>query len=51
MEGVKETMSYKELYETLLQEHRQVFEAQEESELEAFMQEVMLAKAGFPADA
>ena len=46
MEGVK-IMRYRELYETLLQEHQQVFEAQDEAELEAFMQEVMAARRIF----
>ena len=40
-------MRYRELYETLLQEHQQVFEAQDEAELEAFMQEVMAARRIF----
>ena len=46
MEGVK-IMRYRELYETLLQEHQQVFEAQDEAELEAFLQEVMAARRIF----
>ena len=40
-------MSYRELYETVLAEHRAVFAAQDEAELEIFIQEIMAAQRIF----